>query len=984
MKLKIRTSGKRLLSQLLAAALTLQIAASFPAGAEERLPMLVPEAAEALYTQTMRYSDYYDAHAGEKRPDCSVTVRGQSYLSVESESGADISVGSITSEADNESRDNVLIWNAAGGTVTYALDVPETGCYCMELAYLPIPSNMAAISFSIAIDGEVPYDTASRAALNKVFVNDGALRYDSRGNQMRPSLKQTGMWITAPLRDADGLFNDPLMFYLEKGAHEIRFEMQRGYFALDYFRFYNPPTLPTYAEYRSGVDAAVTPEETPSALLRIEGEDAAFRSDPTLYLTSDNASYLASPADPAKTVYNTIGAGTWKQAMQTITWTIPEETLSADGWYKIGIKFRQNELRGFCSNRRFYIDGEVLCEEMEQVRFFYDNDWQVASLTDADGSELYVYLTGGQAHTLTMEVIPGEIGGSMRVLDAAVRDINEYYRKILMITGPAPDKYTDYYVHERIPGLLEEFTRLAEELKQIQGAIEALTGSKGSEAAALERMCVALESCVERPLRIPDYLKQIKDNITALSSWMVDYRVQPLEVDYIEIASPDREFSSVKENPFKALGFGWKRFYSSFFEDYTNLSDDDDQEAINVWVSLGRDQALVVKSLTDSEFAEQHDANISVNLVVGGIVEATLAGKGPDAALFLGGEFPVNLAARGLLVDLQEFPDYEEISARFHAQAFVPYQYDGGIYGLPLTQSWAMLFYRKDILAELGITQPPETWDELIDMLPALQRNYMYAGLVLPEVSGISAATESGHTFAALMLQNGLNYYNETQTQTTFNEVAAVKAFEKWTDFYTKYGFEQTYDAFSRFRTGEYPIVIADYDFYNQLSVASPEIKGLWDFTAIPGTVQEDGSISHAVNSIGSGAVIFEKCKDKQGAWEFIKWFTSAEVQAEYGTQMEGLLGQLGRYETANTEALGQLAWSGEEQKKLLAAKSELTEIPIIPASYAVTRNVMNAFRETINNHENPRDTLLWYNRDINTEIIRKRKNLGLPAEGET
>ena len=76
-----------------------------------------------------------------------------------------------------------------------------------------------------------------------------------------------------------------------------------------------------------------------------------------------------------------------------------------------------------------------------------------------------------------------------------------------------------------------------------------------------------------------------------------------------------------------------------------------------------------------------------------------------------------------------------------------------------------------------------------------------------------------------------------------------------------------------------------------------------------------------------------------------------------------------------------QLSWSKDEQKTLLNAQEELEEIPIIPASYAVTRNIMNAFRETVNNYENPRDTLLWYNRDINTEITRKRENLGLPTE---
>ncbi len=995
--LKSKKMSIRLVSVLLAAFLSAQ-ALPMTAMADVEVPdaedaaVLTLTAADEtgagnvpLYVEQETYSDYYDTYVQEHRPDQEILIRGTAYTAWDYDVGEDVSVGSCGTEYAQENKDDVLIWNAADGSVTYKLDVPETGVYCMELSYLPIPSNMANIEFSILIDGETPYDTASRATLNKVYVNDGEIELDSRGNQVRPAQKQIGMWKTTPLMDVDGLFNDPLIFYLEEGEHELTLDITKGYFALEYLRFYNPDALPTYAEYKNSVQSSVSVENTPSTLIRIEGENAAYKSDSTLYPTADNSSYLASPSNPAKTVYNTIGSGNWTKAMQTITWEIPAEELTSDGWYKIGIKARQSAMRGFYSNRRIYVDGEVLCEELNQLKCYYDTEWQVITPSN-DSEEIYVYLEGGKAHTITMEVMPGEIGESMRVLDAAVLDINTYYRKILMITGPSPDKYTDYYVHEKIPELLDEFKRLSADLKQIKTDIETLAGSEGSEAAALERMYLVLDNCVEEPLKIPDYQSQIKDNITALSAWMYDYRGQPLEVDYIEIASADQEFSSTKEKFFKSLGFSWQRFYSSFFEDYTNLSDDTGEDAINVWVSLGRDQAMVVKSLVDSEFSPNHDANVSVNLVVGGVVEATLAGKGPDVALFLGGEFPVNLAARNLLVDMKaEYDDYEEVASRFQEYAATPYTYEDGVYGVPLTQSWAMMFYRKDILSEMGYAAPPETWDDVIDMLPALQRNYMYVGLVLPVVSGvnatISAATESGHTFATLMLQQGMSYYNEDLTMTNFESIEAVQAFEQWTDLYTKYGFEQSYDGFSRFRTGEYPIVISDYSFFNQLTVASPEIKGLWDFTQIPGTLQEDGTISHAVNSTSSGAVIFNKCKDKEGAWEFIKWFTSAEVQVAYGTQIEGLLGQLGRYTPANTEALQQLSWSKDEQATLLKAQSELREIPIIPASYAVTRNIMNAFRETVNNSENPRDTLLWYNRDINTEITRKRENLGLETK---
>ena len=320
----------------------------------------------------------------------------------------------------------------------------------------------------------------------------------------------------------------------------------------------------------------------------------------------------------------------------------------------------------------------------------------------------------------------------MRQLDAIVLDLNTYYRKIVMITGPEPDKYTDYYVHEKIPELVGEFRRISGELEEIQGHIESLANSKGTEASSLEQMRIILEKCADEPLKIPNYLSQIKDDITSLSSWMRDYRDQPLEVDYLELASPDEDFPSVKAGFWKSLSYSFQRFTASWDEDYSSLSATTGDDAIEVWVSLGRDQAQAVKDLVESEFQQQYDIPVSVNLVVGGVVEATLADKGPDVALFLGGEFPVNLAARGLLADVSTMDGYEEITQQYQRNAMVPYQYEGGTYGLPLTRSWAMMFYRKDVLSELGFTSAPETWNDLIDMLPALQRNYMSAGLVLP------------------------------------------------------------------------------------------------------------------------------------------------------------------------------------------------------------------------------------------------------------
>ncbi|MDE5855338.1 MAG: extracellular solute-binding protein [Ruminococcus sp.] len=915
------------------------------------------------------YSDYYNLYSKEKRPETEIIIKGTDYISAENGVFSKGSYGS----SDNI-KDNVLIWESSSGEVTYRTDVLEAGIYCLDVNYFPIESSSRQIELDMKIDGITPYDTASRIILNRVWINETDIYTDSRGNQVRPSQIQKGKWIDCTIGDPDGLFSEPLFFYLEQGSHEISFSSECANIAIESFKFYNPEKIKTYEEYKNSVVSEITIEETPSNIFRIEGENACYKSDSVLSPTYDNSSYLASPADPIKVVYNTIGGNSsWDKALQSLEWVISDDDVGSGGWFKIGIKSRQNQIRGFYSNRRIYIDGEVVCQELNQVKFFYDNDWNITTPATENSEDIYIYLEGGKNHTLKFECIAGEISEYLRQLDDTVKDLNEYYRKILMITGPYPDKYTDYYVHEKIPELIGEFERISQELKNIKSEIESVSGSSGSEASILESMAVILDKCIEKPLKIPDYLSQIKNCTASVSAWLRDCRDQPLEIDYIEFASHDKKFTECNENFFKSFSFGFRSFIGSFFEDYTTLSDVKNENALDVWVAIGRDQAQIVKELTENDFMQKYDIPVSVNLVSGGVVEAALVGKEPDVVLFLGGEFPVNLASRGLLADISQFEDFNEISERFQKNALTHYQYNNKTYGLPISQSFPMMFYREDILTELGYNSPPETWENLIDMLPAIQRNYMSVGLVLPSAN-ISPATESGHTFAMMMLQKNMSYYNDNLTASSFDSVEAVQTFEQWTDFYTKYSFPQSYDAFSRFRTGEYPIIIADYTFANQLYAVAPEINGLWNFCQVAGTAGADGVISHAVNSTGTGAVIFETAENKENAWEFIKWFTQTDIQVRYANQIEGMLGIIDRFDTANIDALGQLSWTESELERLREQQEQLVEIPVVPASYAVTRNIMNAFREVVNEGENPRDTLIWYNRDINYEIRRKSK----------
>ncbi len=926
------------------------------------------------------YTNYVKRHKDDPRPDCEFTIAGKDYVSAGD--GAEVEVTTV------DGKDNVLKWSNQEGSVSYEVDVPETGVYNIEMGYEALAGRTTEIEFGLLIDDVCPYTTASRISLSKRWVNktgDKGILQDTRGNDMRPGQVEEVCWQVSPLKDVDGLFNEPLGFYIEKGKHTITLKSQKAQFAIDYIKFYQYKAPEKYvAPSESDLKQAT------GQIIKLEAEMADYKSDRTLFPTADRNSSVTSSVNgtsASKTRYNTIGKdGGWGLATQTITYKVNVEK---DGYYKIGIRGRQDSMRGMYSNRRLYIDGVVPNLEANQIKFYYDTEWSVTVPKTSDGEIMYFYLSKGE-HEIAFEAVPGEIGEIMGELDEVVYNINSYYRRIRQITGPDPDEYNNYMIDKAIPTIVDDFKAYSKRLGEIEGQIEKLSGTGGTEAVALNKMAIILDKCTSKPDRIPEMMTQLKDNVTSLSAWVSQYREQPLEMDIIELATADQEFSSAESTFFESLSFSVNAFIGSFFEDYNNLTEED-EKAMICWTMLGRDNAIAVQTLISNDYNVNAKTPVNLQLVTGGVLEATFAGKGPDLGLFIGGDFPIQLAARGVLTDVSQYDDYDEIKKRFAKDATVLYEYNGGVYGLPIEQTFPMLFYRSDILNQYGIDPAVDfsTWDRLIRTLPTLQRNYMEVGLILPVLLSmggqtyVSPITEAGNTFAMLLLQQGLNYYDEGQTQTTFHTQEAINAFDMWTKFYTTYSFQQQYDAFTRFRTGDMPVLIQNYQFFNQLTVAAPEIKGCWNFQPVPGTLQEDGTINHAANSQGSGAIIFKKAFDQEGAWDFAKWFTSKETQVEYGNDIESILGKMGRFSTANVEALDELSWTNTEVALLKEQFNSQVEIPIIPASYGVTRNIMNAFRTVVNDYENSRDTLFWYNKDINEEIARKRDDLGLNKNDE-
>lgn len=912
------------------------------------------------------FEAYLNTHKDAGRPDREIVVQAESFASV---SGMRAEVQEDFAGSPGQS-----VKTGEEGYIEWEVEVPETGWYHLGIRYYPVEGKSSSIEREIRLDGELPFAGAAAIVLPRVWTNEkDRIERDNRGNDLRPRQVEAPAWQETVLKDMEGYYVEPYSFYFGQGRHTIRLVSVREPMVIDWIKLYQEPESPAYDEIKQDYTARGY-REAKDFLTKVQGEAAVWKSSPTLYPISDRASPATEPYHLSKIRMNTIGGYNWRMPGQTIAWDVE---VPEDGLYRIAFKYRQNQLRGIFSTRKVWIDGKIPFRELEKVPFAYSGNFKMKVL--GEGEEPYLFhLTKGR-HEIKMEVTLGDVAPLLRGVEASVLELNRIYRKILMVTGATPDLFRDYRLEDQIPELLEVFNRQSESLYAIAGALEQAAGGKSDRAAVLNTMAYQLKDLAAKPESLPRRLDNFKINIGALGTWILQVREQPLEIDYLIVSSPDSELPKADSAFLRKAGHELGAFYSSFFEDYNSIGNvSGDGDAVTVWIGTGRDQAQVLKAMIDDTFTPKTGIDVNLKLVQMDILlPATLAGQGPDVAMQIGNDIPVNYAMRNAVQDLTGFPDFGDVAKRFRESAMVPYRYSDGVYALPEQQVFNMLFYRKDILEELNL-ETPRTWEDVKAMIPVLQKHHMEFGLPLVQnTTGVGLVPNS--TFAMLLYQNGGSFYKDGGKTSDLDSPVAMDTFKRWTEFYTHYKFPQFFDFASRFRTGEMPVGIAEYTFYNYLTVSAPEIRGLWAFVPVPATVAQDGSVRRDVGSSGSAAVIMKQTKNKDDAWQFLKWWTDKDTQVRFGREMEGLMGAAARYPTANVEALEELPWPIADYRNLQDQWQWVRGIPEVPGGYFTGRHLDNAFREVVNNGTNTREALLDYVRYINDEIAVKRREFNLP-----
>jgi len=243
----------------------------------------------------------------------------------------------------------------------------------------------------------------------------------------------------------------------------------------------------------------------------------------------------------------------------------------------------------------------------------------------------------------------------------------------------------------------------------------------------------------------------------------------------------------------------------------------------------------------------------------------------------------------GAVVDLDEYlthPEYglsEDNLADIYP-AFIKCnrftQYDNKLLSFPFTKSILMMYYNRGLLEELGFEPPPATWSEFAEMCRAARR----AGK-----RGYALSVDAS-SFDAMVYSYGGDVIDVDKMETLLDRGASLRVLEM-IDMMIGEGLAyivEKGDDRSDLASGRAAFMIRSSTHQPTVKRIADELKAEnqpyadWDLDIIP----HDEDVGPVTVMFGANICMLKTSPEVQhGAWEFIKYFTSTEVTAEWAKE---------------------------------------------------------------------------------------------------
>ena len=862
-----------------------------------------------------------------------------------------------------------------GDVIEVSVEVPQTALYSIGFEYLSYDSSILPIEFSLMIDGKYDFYEMRSLKFETSWVSGADKSYDRYGNEIVTLPDKLIRWEKKQLSDAGYRYSLPLAVQLEAGVRTFTINVGEGTFLLGNITLSAPVSVPAY----SGSAKAEG-----SALLEIEGEDFYIRNDSSIHSVGEYSSSV-SPAYTKETVLNTLDEDSFSEAGQAVTYRFDAQEA---GYYYIALNYRQSEKNGFPVFFDVRVDGEIPNTAFNNYPLQYATKYTTAALTDENGEKLSVYLDKGE-HTVSFTISEDPVRYALEAVDAIMSGISDLSLEVTKVAGTNKDKYRDLKLNRYIPDIEERLYGWVGDLYSIADSAAALVGAKDAEdVAAFAYLIIAakqLKSLAEEPNELVYRVDELATSTNSINTQLANFvdiiGKNNTAIDRIYVFQGEKVPSS-KAGFFKSIRLSLGRFAYSFFgQSYS--SSNTDKTHIQVWVNRPRQYVEIMQKMIDDQFTRRTGIQVDLSLMTDAqkLILSNASGDTPDIATGINYSIPFEIGVRGALVDLTKFSDYREIFGRYSDGLLVPSIIGDGLYSLPETMNFYVLFYRTDILGKLGL-EVPDTIDDLIAMLPDLQMR----GLNSYYPTGAMLTMRNFHGVTPLIFQKGGTLYGRTAQELMIDSEETIDGFTTLTDLFTLYNMPVDVPNFyQHFRNGDLPIGIADFNSYNLILNAAPEIENSWAIAAVPGVRDEATGEVYRYMSGGAESTVMFRSNDEreQQAWEFMKWWSEAEVQAEFGQMVQIMYGDEYIWPTANLEAFAMLPYPSADKDIIMEQAGWILEAPRLLGSYMLERELSNAFNDVVVNGQTVRSRIDEAVKIVNRETARKLEEFGyIDADG--
>jgi ABC-type glycerol-3-phosphate transport system substrate-binding protein len=825
------------------------------------------------------------------------------------------------------------------------------------------------------VDGAFPSEASPRIIFPVFYQNSrDDFPLDRYGNEALIRQEAWVRWSKVPMRVADFSDRYPMQIQLTAGEHTFEFQVTEqsllvGSIYLDPFTPY-----PTYTDYLQSTQAS-----TPSGvMIELEAEHPAFKND-TAIRPANNRSLAVTPYETSQLLLNTLGGETWNRSGSAVYYefNVPEA-----GLYQFTLRSLQNTKNNFTVFRRITINDRVLFDELNVVPFNYSADWTNVTL-GGETTPYQIYLEAG-VNVLGIEATNAPYSAATQKITSVLLDINELSLDIKKLTGNQSDPFKEWVISDYIPDIEEQLLTIVADLQEDLDGLRAIQGSGGSAEIltyqmAIDNILVLAEEPDEIPSRMNRFSEGSGSAAQLLASLLPLLQSQPLAFDKIYIHSADTPPPSVEVSPITSFTEGAKRFFLSFAPNPYQSQVAAPGE-LEIWVNRPRQYVDLLQVIADERFTPETGISVKFSIMPdeSKLVLANAAGIQPDVALGVSTNVPYELAIRNALVDLRSFEDFDSFINVYEPGALLSYVINDSVYAIPETQDFWVTYYRRDIMESLGIPIP-ETWDEVIEILPELQRFGLNYNTPLSNSTGSKGYLAT----APYLFNHGAQLYTNNGFASGLGSEEAIDAMQFMAESFTIYGMPfETANFYDSFRYGSLPIGVSNFETYLKLTTAAPEITGLWEIALYPATVLEDGTELRYATGSAQASIMFASTENQAEAWEFMKWWMSTETQVDFQQQLILNYGMAYLWGSANIEAFEVLPIPDEHKAVILEQWQWLQEPVKLPGSYMQEREITNAWNRMVFDGANPRVAIDAAVVTINREITRKMEEFGYLENG--